>query len=445
MSSAELLDKETIRAQILELTKQFYQATQQGKVFLPGQTPVTYAGRVFDEHEIMAAVSSSLDFWLTLGPYGKQFEMKFAEFCGLKYAMLTNSGSSANLLAISALGSPLLPNPLKAGDEVITVAAGFPTTVAPIVQNNWVPVFLDIELGTYNIDVTHLEEAVSSKTRAIVVAHTLGNPYNLDVIMKIAQKYNLFVVEDMCDALGSKYDGKLVGTFGHLATVSFFPAHHMTMGEGGAVVTNDPIFKRIVESLRDWGRDCWCEPGKDNTCGKRFNWQLGKLPQGYDHKFTYSHIGYNLKPLDIQAAIGIEQLKKLPEFIRIRNQNHQTLFNALQKWSKYLILPFATPNSEPSWFGFLISIKANAPFTKADLVLYLESHKIQTRMLFAGNLLRQPAYVDIKHRVVGDLSNTDFVMTNTFFIGVYPGLDKQRIKYTIETFDAFFAERNLRL
>ncbi len=436
-------EAEEIRTQILELTKRYYQAAHQRKPFVPGTSPVEYAGRVYDEKEMINAVDACLEFWLTMGRFGREFEKMFASFSGTKYAMLANSGSSANLLAISALGSHLLPDPLKAGDEVITVAASFPTTVAPIIMNGWVPVFLDVELGTYNMDCTLLEEAITAKTRAIVIAHTLGNPFDLDKVMEIAKRHDLYVVEDCCDALGSLYKGKPVGTYGDIATCSFYPAHHITMGEGGVVFTDNPLFKRIVESLRDWGRDCWCDPGKANTCGRRFTQQFGTLPLGYDHKYVYSHLGYNLKPIDVQPAIGVEQLKKLPGFIEARKRNFGLLYDGLRKYEKYLILPKATPGSDPSWFGFLISVKPDAPFTKNDLVQFLEQNKVATRMLFAGNILRQPGYLKIPHRVVGDLVNTDFVMNQTFFIGVYPGLDKERIDYTLKTFDTFFAGRNL--
>ena len=433
-------DEKSIRSEILNLTKQYFELAhknQQNEF----NDQVRYAGRVYDEKEMVAAVDSTLEFWLTLGSRGVLLERKLAEFMGTKYATLVNSGSSANLIAFTALTSPLLENPLKKGDEVITVAASFPTTVSPIVQNGMIPVFLDVDIGTYNIDVTKLEEALSEKTRAIMIAHTLGNPFNLKAIMDFAKKHNLYVIEDTCDALGSKYDGKMVGTFGDISTTSFFPAHHMTMGEGGAVFTSNPHLKRAIESLRDWGRDCWCATGKSNTCRKRFCWKLGNLPEGYDHKYIYSHIGYNLKPLDIQAAIGLEQIKKLPMFTELRKQNFNKLYNKLKPLEKYFVLPKATENSDPSWFAFLITVKDNVPFTRADIVNYLESKKIMTRMLFAGNLIKQPGFMNIEHRVVGTLENTDKIMLNSFFIGVYPGIDDRHIDYIEKAFNEFVTSK----
>ena len=427
-------DENSIKEKILELTKQYYELAHKNQQ-TEFKDQVKYAGRVFDEKEIVAAVDSTLDFWLTLGSKGKLLERKLAEFMGTKYATLVNSGSSANLIALTT--SPLLENPLKRGDEIITVAASFPTTVAPIIQNGMIPVFLDVDIGTYNIDVTKLEDALSEKTRAIMIAHTLGNPFNIKAVMDFAKKNNLYVIEDTCDALSSKYDGKMVGTFGDISTTSFFPAHHMTMGEGGAVFTNNPYLKRAIESLRDWGRDCWCATGKSNTCGKRFCWKLGNLPKGYDHKYIYSHIGYNLKPLDIQAAIGLEQIKKLPMFTELRKQNFKKLYKILKPFEKYFILPKATENSNPSWFAFLLTIKDDAPFTRAEIVKYLESKKIMTRMLFAGNLIKQPGFKNIEHRVVGTLENTDRIMLNSFFIGVYPGIDDRHLNYIEKAFNEF--------
>jgi len=427
----------SIRKEILNKVKEFYRA-KQSKEFIPGKSNIPYAGRVFDEKELVNLVDASLDFWLTAGRYAKEFEKEFAKFLDVRYCLLTNSGSSANLLAISALTSPLLKErQLKPGDEVITTACGFPTTLNSILQNQLKPVFADVELGTYNIDANKIEKAISKKTKAIFIAHTLGNPANLDKIMKIAKKYNLWFVEDNCDALGSQYKGKFTGTFGHIATCSFYPAHHITMGEGGAVLTSDPILRRALLSLRDWGRDCWCEPGKDNTCCKRFKQQFGELPYGYDHKYVYSHLGYNLKVTDMQAAIGVAQLKKLNGFIGKRRENFDVLHKSLKKFEKYLLLPEATKNSEPSWFGFPILVRENAPFSRNDIVNYLEDKKIATRMLFGGNLMKQPAYTGVKMKVVDNLKNTDSVMNNLFWIGVYPGLTKKMLNYVCGQFEIF--------
>lgn len=406
--------------------------------FIPGKTYVRCAGRVYDDGEIKAILDSAFDMWLTSGRFAKQFEDEFAKFLGVKHCLLTNSGSSANLLAISALTSPELgERRLKPGDEVITTACAFPTTVNPIFQNNLIPVFLDIDIGTYNIQADKIEEALSEKTKAIFVAHTLGNPFDLDKVMGIASKYNLWIIEDNCDALGSQYKEQFTGTFGHIATFSFYPAHHITMGEGGALVTNDAKLKRLIESFRDWGRDCWCEPGHDNTCGKRFGWQLGRLPFGYDHKYIYSHIGYNLKITDMQAAIGVAQLKKLPDFIEKRKKNWRLFYEGLKKYEDYFIFPKATKNSEPSWFGFLLTVKENAPFSRNELVDYLEENKIATRMLFAGNIIRHPSFDEMRregkgYRVVGDLATTDRIMWDTFWVGVYPGMREEMIEFIIE-------------
>ncbi|MEN9562943.1 MAG: hypothetical protein RIR73_1187, partial [Chloroflexota bacterium] len=381
-------------------------------------------------------------FWLTAGRFSRQFEREFAKFFNLRHSILVNSGSSANLLALTCLTSPTLKErQLKPGDEVITVATGFPTTVNPIIQNNLVPVFLDVDIPTYNIDVSQLDAALSSKTRAVMVAHTLGNPYNLEAVTAFCKKHNLWLVEDCCDAVGATYNGKLVGTFGDVATVSFYPAHHITMGEGGAVLTDQPRLKTLLESFRDWGRDCWCEPGKDNTCGKRFDWQLGDLPHGYDHKYTYSHIGYNLKVSDMQAAVGVTQLKKVNSFIEKRRANFAYLKNKLSTLQEFLLLPEATPNSEPSWFGFPIFVRESAPFTRDELVHHLNDQKIGTRLLFGGNLLRQPAYRNINHRVVGDLKRSDDVMHRVFWIGVYPGLTESMLDYVAETIQKFCETR----
>ncbi|MFA6364091.1 lipopolysaccharide biosynthesis protein RfbH [Methanoregula sp.] len=428
-----------IRSEIFEKVKELY-ALKNHETFIPGISHIPYAGRIYDEKELISLVDASLDFWLTTGRYAAQFEKDLAAFLGVKYCLLTNSGSSANLLAVSALTSPKLGEKrLNAGDEVITTACGFPTTLNPILQNNLVPVFLDVELGTYNIQADHIEDAISDKTKAIMVPHTLGNPVDLDTIMKLVRKYDLWFIEDNCDALGSRYQGKLTGTFGHISTCSFYPAHHITMGEGGAVCTDDPLLKKIIASFRDWGRDCWCDPGCDNSCKKRFDWQLGDLPKGYDHKYTYSHIGYNLKVTDMQAAIGVEQIRKLPGFIERRKENFNALYHGLKKYENDLILPRATPHSAPSWFGFPIIVREDSSFKRDDIVRYLEEHKIATRMLFGGNLLKQPAYLGINSRGVDSLKNTDLVMDKLFWIGVYPGLTDQMIKYINDTFTHFFS------
>ncbi len=435
-------DKEKqIRAKIFQDVKSLYLLRKAEKEFVPGESNVSYAGRVYDENEMITLVDSALDFWLTSGRFAKEFEKNFAEFLGVKHCLLTNSGSSANLLAVSALTSPKLgKRSLNPGDEVITVACAFPTTVNPIIQNNLVPVFLDVDIGTYNIQADEIEKALSEKTRAIFVAHTLGNPFNLDKVMEIARKYNLWVIEDNCDALGSRYKGRHTGTFGHISTFSFYPAHHITMGEGGALATNDTQLKRLIESFRDWGRDCWCEPGCDGTCGKRFDWQLGTLPYGYDHKYIYSHIGYNLKVTDMQAAVGVEQLKKLPDFINGRKRNWEILYEGIKKYEGYFNLPRPAEGADPSWFGFILTVREDAPFSKNDVVTYLENSKIATRSLFAGNILRHPAYQEIEYRVCGTLTNTDYIMNNTFWIGVYPGLDKGRITYILDAFTSFMKQ-----
>ncbi len=444
MKTQQQYERHYLKKSIFQQVKKFYDAVHLPKTFVSGQSPVVYAGRVYDAKELINAVDASLDFWLTLGDYDKQFCKQLTQFLGLRYALLVNSGSSANLLAMTALCSPLLGEKrLIPGDEVITLASGFPTTVNPIILNTLVPVFVDISLGTYDLSLEKVKEAYSPKTKAIFVAHTLGMPFALDAITAFAKEKGLFVIEDCCDALGSTYNGKHVGTFGDIATFSFYPAHHITMGEGGAVVTDKPLLKRILESLRDWGRDCWCAPGVSNTCGKRFGWKLGDLPEGYDHKYIYSHIGYNLKPIDIQAAIGVAQLEKLPAFVASRKRNFLLLDLNFQKYKQYLLLPQKHPLADPSWFGYLITVKPDAPFTKKELVAHLEKHKISTRELFGGNLLRQPAYKDVVHRVVGSLENTDLIMNNAFFIGVYPGLTEEHIAYVNQTVDEFFKEKEL--
>jgi CDP-6-deoxy-D-xylo-4-hexulose-3-dehydrase len=398
------------------------------------------SGKVIDGTDLSSVIDSALDCWFTTGRFAEEFERKLARFVGVRCASLVNSGSSANLLAISALTSPKLADRrLKPGDEVITVAAGFPTTVNPIIQNRLVPVFVDVTVPTYEIDVSQLEAALSKRTKAVFVAHTLGNVFDLDAVSEFAKKHNLWLIEDCCDALGSSWKGRHVGTFGDIATVSFYPAHHITMGEGGAVLTNQPSLQVLIESFRDWGRDCWCHPGKDNTCGKRFEWQLGSLPCGYDHKYTYSHIGYNLKATDMQAALGLSQIEKLPGFIERRKENFRYLHAALKPFEETLMLPVATPGSDPAWFGFPIGVRKNAPFRRDDLVRALDAKKIATRLLFGGNLLRQPAYKDCEYRVVGELANTDFVMSNVFWIGVYPGLTESMLSFMADTISSFVA------
>lgn len=434
------INDKKLREEILEKTKEYYKAKFASEEYKTGDR-IPFARRVFDENELVNLVDASLDFWLTAGRYANDFEYEFAQFMDVEHCLLVNSGSSANLVAFTTLTSPKLgERRLKKGDEVITVAAGFPTTINPIIQNGLIPVFVDVELSTYNIKVEDLESALSEKTKAIMIAHTLGNPFNLDAVMEFANKHDLFVVEDCCDAVGSTYNGKKVGTFGHLATVSFYPAHHMTMGEGGAVLTNDDELMRIATSFRDWGRDCYCGPGSDNTCGRRFSMQYGKLPVGYDHKYVYSHIGYNLKVTDMQAAVGMAQLEKLPLFIEKRKENFRKTKEVLEKYNEVLILPEATKNADPSWFGFPITVKENNKFSRNDLTIYLERNMIMTRLLFAGNVTKQPAYLDIECRVVGDLSNTDYIMNNTFFIGVYPGINDEQIAYISDVFDRFFKE-----
>jgi len=430
-----------LRAEILALVTKFHAACPE-KPFVPGSAPVPCAGRVYDADEMTHLVDAALDFWLTTGRFAAAFEADLARFLGVRHVLLCNSGSSANLLAVSALTSSKLGDRrLCPGDEVITVAAGFPTTVNPIIQNGLVPVFLDIDPATHNVDPAWLDEAVGPRTKAIILAHTLGNPFNLDAVLAVARRYNLWVIEDNCDALGSTYKGQYTGTFGDLATTSFYPAHHITMGEGGAVFTNNPRLKVLVESFRDWGRDCWCDPGKDNTCGKRFDGQHGSLPCGYDHKYTYSHIGYNLKLTDMQAAVGVAQLKKLPGFIQARKDNWQRLYSGLEPLKDYFLLPAATPGSDPSWFGFLLTVRPHAPFTRNELVRHLEERQIATRLLFGGNLTCQPAYKDIKYRVVGDLTNTNLVMNQSFWIGVYPGIRPSMIEFVVDTFRVFCSTR----
>jgi CDP-4-dehydro-6-deoxyglucose reductase, E1 len=429
---------EQLREQILNLVSEYHAEAFPERPFLGGISNVPVSGKVFDQNELKLLVDSSLDFWLTTGRYAEKFEKSFAKVMGMKHAMLCNSGSSANLLAVSALTSPRLgKRALKEGDEVITAAAGFPTTVNPILQNRLTPVFVDVELATYDSSVEKIEAAIGPKTKAIVMAHTLGNPFDIAGVMELAKQHKLFVVEDTCDAVGAKFNGQPVGSFGDLSTTSFYPAHHITMGEGGCVLVNKASMKKIVESLRDWGRDCWCPPGVDNTCGRRFDWQLGELPYGYDHKYVYSHVGYNLKMTDMQAAVGVAQLDKLDGFIQARNSNFNKIYAGLKDLQEFLILPEATKNSEPSWFGFPITVRKDAPFTRFELVQHIESRRIGTRQLFGGNLLRQPAYLKSPMRVVGDLTNADFITENTFWIGVYPGLTKDMVDYMLHEIQDF--------
>ena len=433
--------RNTKRDKIIGLSKDYFNEVNGMKKLIPGESYIPPSGKVVDADDLANIIDASLDMWLTSGRYGDEFEKEFPKFIGAKHCSIVNSGSSANLVAMTALTSYKLGDKrLRPGDEVITVAAGFPTTVSPLIQNGLVPVFIDVELGTYDFDATKIEEAISDKTKAIFMAHTLGNPFNIEKVMELAEKYDLWVVEDNCDALGAKYNGQYTGTFGHISCYSFYPAHHITMGEGGAVVTNDVKLHNIMRSIRDWGRDCICPPGKDGICNNRFTQKHGDLPQGYDHKYVYSHLGYNLKVSDMQAAIGLSQLKKLPLFIEKRQENYKLLFEGLKKFEEYLILPVATKNSEPSWFGFPITVKENDKFDRNELVKFLEDNKIGTRLLFAGNLLRQPVFTEnnYNYRVVGELKNTDVVMNGTFWIGVWPGMDNECTDYIINKFEKFF-------
>jgi CDP-6-deoxy-D-xylo-4-hexulose-3-dehydrase len=441
--------EESLRREILEKTREYFSLKHKPALenFVPGKSSVNYAGRIFDEREMVNLVDSSLDFWLTSGRFAATFEDKLAKFLGRKFALLTNSGSSANLLAFSALTSPKLgKKQIRPGDEVITLAAGFPTTVAPVIQNGAVPVFVDIELGTYNINVHFLEEARSEKTKAVMIAHTLGNPFNVKEVKRFCDRYGLWLIEDNCDALGARYDNQLTGTFGDIGTSSFYPPHHITMGEGGALYTDQGILKKLIESFRDWGRDCWCAPGKDNTCQKRFGWKLGELPDGFDHKYTYSHFGYNLKVTDMQAAVGVAQLDKLLDFVNIRNQNFEFFKEALKPYEEFFYLPQATPASLPSWFGFMLTIKEEAPFNRREIVDFLEQNLVQTRMLFAGNLLKQPVFNQMRashtgFRVIGDLPITNLVMNQAFWLGVYPGINSQKRAYVIDLIERFIQQK----
>jgi CDP-4-dehydro-6-deoxyglucose reductase, E1 len=426
-----------LRARILDLVGEYCAAAFPAREFVPGSSKVPVSGKVFDASEMRALVDSALDFWLTTGRFATEFEREFALWSGVRSCLLVNSGSSANLLAVSALTSPKLGDlRLVPGDEVITVAAGFPTTVNPILQNGLVPVFVDVTLPTYNIDTTQLDAALSPRTRAMILAHTLGNPFDLAAVTEFANKHGLWLIEDCCDAVGSTYGGRKVGTFGDLATTSFYPAHHITMGEGGAVLTSQPLLRSIAESFRDWGRDCWCRPGCDNTCKKRFDRQMDGLPYGYDHKYTYSHVGYNLKATDMQAAVGVAQLAKLDGFIAARQRNFAELREGLRGLEEFFILPQATVGSAPSWFGFPIAVRTDAPFTRNQVTQYLEERQIATRLLFGGNLVRQPAYRDRTFRVAGTLENADFVMNQVFWIGLYPGIGPAMLDYMLETLHA---------
>jgi CDP-6-deoxy-D-xylo-4-hexulose-3-dehydrase len=433
------MTEENLRQQILLLVEQYSQIKYEKKPFLPGVDIVPPSGKVLGSQELKNMVEASLDGWLTSGRFNEAFQKRLAQYLGVKFLLTTNSGSSANLLAFSALTSRKLGNrAIKPNDEVITVAAGFPTTVNPILQYGAVPVFVDIDLASHNIDVTKIEAAISPKTKAIMLAHSLGNPFNLKAIIEICRKYELWLIEDNCDALGSRYHGQLTGTFGDIGTLSFYPAHHITMGEGGAVFTNNSELRLIVESFRDWGRDCFCPAGKDNTCGKRFCWKLGNLPDGYDHKYTYSHRGYNLKITDMQAACGLAQLDRLESLVQSRKDNFAYLKNRLVSCEEFLILPEATLNSDPSWFGFLMTIRPESGIRRADLINYLDQNKIGTRLLFAGNLTRQPYMLDQNFRISGDLTTTDFVMNNSFWVGIYPGLSKEMLDFTAEKIESFF-------
>ncbi len=430
--------QQEIRQKIAALVDEYAKLKYTPQSFKAGETVIPPSGKVLDAAELKSMVEASLDGWLTTGRFNDAFEKKLRDFLGVKFLITTNSGSSANLLAFSALTSPKLKErAIKPGDEVIGVAAGFPTTVNPILQFGAVPVFVDVDIATHNIDVTKIEAAISPKTKAIMLAHSLGNPFNLKVILEICKKHNLWLIEDNCDSLGSRYNGQLTGTFGDIGTLSFYPAHHITMGEGGAVFTNNAELKMIIESFRDWGRDCYCQPGKDNTCGKRFCWKLGDLPEGYDHKYTYAHAGYNLKITDMQAACGLAQMDKLEGFIQARKNNFKYLYERLQSCQDFLILPEATENSDPSWFGFLMTIKPEANIRRVDLLSYLDQEKIGTRLLFAGNLTRQPYMQGRNYRVSGDLTHTDRVMNDSFWVGVYPGLTEEMLDFTATKIESF--------
>ena len=435
--------QQEIRQKIATLVEEFAQLKYTAQTFKPGETVIPPSGKVLDAAELKSMVEASLDGWLTTGRFNDAFEKKLRDFLGVKFLITTNSGSSANLLAFSALTSPKLKErAIKPGDEVISVAAGFPTTVNPILQFGAVPVFVDVDIATHNIDVTKIEAAISPKTKAIMLAHSLGNPFNLKVILEICKKHNLWLIEDNCDSLGSRYNGQLTGTFGDVGTLSFYPAHHITMGEGGAVFTNNAELKMIIESFRDWGRDCYCQPGKDNTCGKRFCWKLGNLPEGYDHKFVYSHVGYNMKMTDMQASLGCSQLEKVDSFIEKRKRNFSYLMKCFkeEKLDNYFILPESHPKAEPSWYGFLLTIKNSKKINRNEIVKFLNSKRILTRLLFAGNLTKQPGYMNKEHRIIGDLNNTDKIMSDSFWVGVWPGLEKVELNFIIKEIKEFISK-----
>lgn len=433
--------KEELREEIFERVAAYYELCHKNQSFVPGKTKIHYSGRVYDAQEMINLVDSALDFWLTSGPYGNRLEKKLKEYFKAQDFLLVNSGSSANLLMISTLRSTQLEDCLKPGDEIITPAVTFPTTLTPILQNGLIPVFVDCEVGTYNIKAHLIEDAISEKTRAILVPHTLGNPCDMDTIMSTAERFNLFVLEDACDAFGATFNDRVVGTFGDMASLSFYPAHHITMGEGGGVIVNNSQMKKIARSIRDWGRDCWCEPGRNNTCGKRFEWQLGDLPYGYDHKYIYSNIGYNLKITEMQAAIGLAQLEKVDYFIEKRRENFKKYYQELKKYEKFLILPKLDPRAKPSWFGFPITVKNG--IDRLELIQWLEEANVETRLLFGGNIVRQPGFKDAPHRIYGSLEESDRIMSNTFFIGVYPGLTEEMIRFVINQFDEFFRAKRL--
>lgn len=429
------------RDSVLDAARAYFRRQPENS-FVPGESYIPASGKIIEEDDLIGLVDASLDMWLTTGRFAVEFEQRLAEKFGTKQARMTVSGSAANLLAFSCLTSPRMRKRIEPGSEVITVAAGFPTTVTPIVQNGCIPVFVDIDLTTHNVIAERIEDAVTEKTRAIMIAHSLGNPFDLGIVSNVVKEHDLFLVEDCCDAFGATYDGKNVGTFGTTATLSFYPAHHITTGEGGAVMANNASIMRNIESLRDWGRDCWCPPAEENTCGTRFGWKLGDLPEGYDHKYIYSHLGYNLKATDMQAAIGLSQLQKLDRFVEARRENFNFFKTAFQSegLEEHFHLPEATENSDPSWFGFLLTVKDESPLKRLDVINYLTEHKIGTRLLFAGNLTRQPAFKGVEHRIVGDLTNTDKAMNNSFWIGVWPGIDEERRAYILNTFRELIAD-----
>jgi CDP-6-deoxy-D-xylo-4-hexulose-3-dehydrase len=431
-------DYKVIRQEIIQKTVEYYQARFEKNDFVAGKSRINYAGRVFDHAELVNAVEASLDFWLTEGRFSESFSEKISEFLGVEHVLLTNSGSSANLLAFSALTSEKLGEKrLRPGDEVISVAAGFPATVTPIIQNGLIPVFIDVSIPTYNIDIEMMERAITSKTRCIFIAHTLGNPFDVSAVMKLAKEKNLWVIEDNCDAFGSEYKGKKTGTFGHLSTISFYPAHHITTGEGGAICTNDLQLANIVRAFRDWGRDCYCAGGENNTCGKRFSQQFGNLPMGFDHKYVYSEIGYNLKMTDIQAAIGVAQIDKLTDFCNSRKENFREWIRIFSRYPDYFILPKATEGTDPAWFAFIVTLKKGIPFTRENITRYLDTNLIETRNLFAGNITKQPGFMNCSWRIAEDLKNTDYIMNNTFFLGTYPGLKKEMFEYFEKILESF--------